>query len=230
MKNPWFKFYPTDWKGDDALRLCSPAARGLWIEILCICHQATPYGHLLIDANAPTDDELSVLTGIRFDEIPKLLGELEKKKIFSRTGKGVIYSRRMVRDAKRLSQNAKNGKNGGNPNLCKETEKSLSVNPLVKGGVKAQISESDPEIKDLYQDTSSAREESYPQAVGRRAFDIERFLTDADRAMARERAAGWDLYGLIRQFNGFVARSEVPRDPVAAFFGWLSKFTKGKKP
>jgi hypothetical protein len=66
--------------------------------------------------------------------------------------------------------------------------------------------------------------------VGRRAFDIERFLTDADRAMARERAAGWDLYGLIRQFNGFVARSEVPRDPVAAFFGWLSKFTKGKKP
>ena len=42
---PWLKFYPRDWRGDQALRLVSLHARGLWIELLCVMHEATPYGH-----------------------------------------------------------------------------------------------------------------------------------------------------------------------------------------
>jgi hypothetical protein len=45
-KRPAFQFYPGDWLRDMALRSCSMEARGLWIEMLCLMHDAVPYGHL----------------------------------------------------------------------------------------------------------------------------------------------------------------------------------------
>jgi hypothetical protein len=32
----WSKFYWSDWDGDMRLRLCSLAAQGLWMQMLCI--------------------------------------------------------------------------------------------------------------------------------------------------------------------------------------------------
>jgi len=47
--NPWMKFYPADWRSDPMLRLCSLAARGLWAEMICLMHEAEPYGSLLVN-------------------------------------------------------------------------------------------------------------------------------------------------------------------------------------
>jgi hypothetical protein len=49
--NPWMKFYPADWRSDPMLRLCSLAARGLWAEMICLMHEAEPYGSLLVNGN-----------------------------------------------------------------------------------------------------------------------------------------------------------------------------------
>lgn len=119
-KEPWFKFYPSDWRGDPRLRMCSIGARGLWIEMIGLMHEATPYGHLVVSAVAPTDAQLSVLTGTSPDQLPGLLGELESAGVFSRTSQGVIFSRRMTRDDKKKREAKRNGKNGGNPALIKE--------------------------------------------------------------------------------------------------------------
>ena len=97
-KNPWFKFCPSDWRGDPKLRMCSIAARGLWIEMMCIMHEAKPYGHLLIEGESVSDAELARAIGMDAGEVETLIAELEKWAVFSRNGKGVIYSRRMVRD------------------------------------------------------------------------------------------------------------------------------------
>jgi hypothetical protein len=43
------KFYPSDWRSDPMLRLCSLAARGLWMEMMCLMHEAEPYGSLLVN-------------------------------------------------------------------------------------------------------------------------------------------------------------------------------------
>jgi hypothetical protein len=145
MTRPWFKFFPADWKADNQLKLCSPAARGLWIEMLCICHEATPYGHFLIQGQQPTDTELSVLTGIPVDQITTLIGELDKRGIFSKTSKGVIYSRKLVRDEKKSSEGKKNGKNGGNPKLSKHSRKSSTLNPKDNGWDNTQK----PEAREL---------------------------------------------------------------------------------
>jgi len=44
MKRPSFQFYPGDWQNDHKLRSCSPVARCLWLELLCIFHQSDNYG------------------------------------------------------------------------------------------------------------------------------------------------------------------------------------------
>ena len=138
MSNPWMKFYPSDWRSDPRLRICSLAARGLWMEMLAIMHEATPYGHLLISGIPPTDAQLAVLAGAPSDQIPELIGELETAGVFSRTRSGAIYSRRMTRDFKKSEKNRKNGKLGGNPILCNERDNPPPLNPTDNGGVKTQ--------------------------------------------------------------------------------------------
>ena len=51
-KRPSFQFYPDDWRADNELHICSLAARGLWIEMMMIMHNATPYGTLLARGGA----------------------------------------------------------------------------------------------------------------------------------------------------------------------------------
>lgn len=44
MKRPSFQFYPADWKNNSKLRRCSEAARGAWVDILCLLHDFDEYG------------------------------------------------------------------------------------------------------------------------------------------------------------------------------------------
>jgi hypothetical protein len=43
---PAFQFYPADWRNNAKLRRCSEAARGAWIDVLCILHDSDEYGVL----------------------------------------------------------------------------------------------------------------------------------------------------------------------------------------
>jgi len=113
MKRPAFMFYPGDWLRNIRLRTCSIAARGLWMDMLCLMHQGEPYGHLALgiqkdpagDANedvlrAILPANLARMVGSTEKEVSGLLRELEEAGAFSRTADGTIYSRRMVRDEK----------------------------------------------------------------------------------------------------------------------------------
>jgi hypothetical protein len=44
MRRPSFQFYPADWRNNAKLRRCSDAARGAWMDVLCILHDADEYG------------------------------------------------------------------------------------------------------------------------------------------------------------------------------------------
>jgi hypothetical protein len=46
MSRPSFQFYPKDWRNNANLRRCSPAARGAWIDVLCVLHDSDEYGIL----------------------------------------------------------------------------------------------------------------------------------------------------------------------------------------
>lgn len=98
---PWMKFYPRDWRGDQALRLVSLQARGLWIEAMCLMHEATPYGHLLVGGQPLSDDALARVVGSSAEEVQALLVELRAAGVCRTTRAGVIYSKRMTDDQKR---------------------------------------------------------------------------------------------------------------------------------
>jgi hypothetical protein len=126
-KNPAFQFYPGDWQHDSSLRSCSLAAKGLWIEMICIMHQATPYGYFLVNQKTPSRLTCSRLFGCTPDEYEGYLRELEEMGVFSKDDEGRIFSRRMIKDEYIRKVRRDAGLKGGNPNL---THKNL-LNQMV---------------------------------------------------------------------------------------------------
>lgn len=117
-RNPYMKFYARDWRGDGALRMCSFAARGLWVDLLTLMHdEGQPYGCLTVNGVSPSAAQLGRMLGSAPKDIEKLTAELERAGIFSRDQAGVIFSRRMVRDKAKAEFDKANGKRGGNPTL-----------------------------------------------------------------------------------------------------------------
>ena len=99
-KLPFLQFYTKDWRSDEELRACGLAARGLWMELICLMHTADPRGYLIGKDGPPNSRQLTALVGATEKEIRELLAELERNGVFSRTESGVIFSRKMVKSAR----------------------------------------------------------------------------------------------------------------------------------
>jgi hypothetical protein len=115
-KRPALQFYIGDWKKDPELRACSLAARGLWVDMICIMYESERRGYLLVRNRPPTTAELARNVGADAAEVRTLLAELENAGVYSIVD-GVIVCRRMVRDAELSEKNKANGSKGGNPSL-----------------------------------------------------------------------------------------------------------------
>ncbi|CAB4159796.1 hypothetical protein UFOVP726_24 [uncultured Caudovirales phage] len=114
MKRPAFQFYPGDWRNDLALRKCSLAARGMWVEIMCIAHECEPYGTLRHNGEPLRADDIAGLVGMCSPrEAKALIDELVRKGVAKLDADGVIYSKRMVRDEEIRNARAEGGKAGG---------------------------------------------------------------------------------------------------------------------
>lgn len=134
----WTKFFWSDWDTDPALRLCSFGAQGLWMRMLCIAAAHDQIGYVAVAGRGLNETSIARMTGGSESEVRDLLGELDQNGVFSRDRQGRIYSRRMINDAKRAAIAKKNGKQGGNPSLSKDTTNSTSDNPQDNGGLKTQ--------------------------------------------------------------------------------------------
>jgi hypothetical protein len=103
----WTKFYWGDWMSDAQLRRCSPAARALWMDMLCIAAQHDPVGFVAVRGEPLQPEEIARMTGFPAAAVVDLLTELERNGVYSRDRQGRIYSRRMVRDANRSNEGRK---------------------------------------------------------------------------------------------------------------------------
>lgn len=141
-KLPWFKFYPADWRAEPALRMVSLEARGLWIECMCLMHEAEPYGHLIVRGATLETAQLAAIVGAPEQTVRACLHELEEAGVLSVKPDGNIYCRRMVRDAKNRDRARNHGKKGGSPLLKKQVASNvyeLPLNPSLKGEDKAPL-------------------------------------------------------------------------------------------
>lgn len=145
----WTRFFWSDWETDQALRLCSFGAQGLWMRLLCIAAAHDPIGYVAVAGRGLDETDIARMTGGTESEVHALLGELDRNGVFSRDRHGRIYSRRMVTDARKAAIAKKNGKSGGNPSLAKDKGNPASDNPMDKPRLKAQ------EPLSTYPDTST---------------------------------------------------------------------------
>lgn len=175
------KFFPSDWRADPALRMCSIGARGLWMEMLCVMHEATPRGALVINGKALAPRQIASLAGCALDEAEAMIAELEDAGVFSRESDGTIISRRMQRDAEKEARDKANGKTGGNPRLKREDKS--GANPPANPEDKAQKPEARSQIPD--EDTGK------PASSGAGPLEID--LIEAERRCSE--AAGTDRLG-----------------------------------
>jgi hypothetical protein len=114
-KMPFMKFFPRDWMGDDRLRLCSVAARGLWIDLLCLMHSAPRRGYLQTATGIPLPlEQIARMAGCSTDEASRLLQELISSGVCDCSEHGLVYSRRMVREAGISLVRSEIGRKGAN--------------------------------------------------------------------------------------------------------------------
>lgn len=109
----WRKWVPKAWLSDTQLRLCSPLARSLWIDMLNIMMESVMCGYLVNpDRKAMPTADLATVFGQPVEIVEKLLAELKSRRVYSVDNKGRIFSRRIVREENEAEIGAKAGKEG----------------------------------------------------------------------------------------------------------------------
>lgn len=205
----WAKFSWDAWENDPGLALCGMAAQGFWMRLLCLA--AKSGGYVRIGDQTPTTGDLAVLVRAPESDVIHWLSELESKGVFSRTGRGVIYCRRMVRACK----NRDNGSHGGNPILLNAKE---NRNPVIA----ESETESETEKKEP---NGSAGSDDFEQAW--KAFPE----TGRKRSSRQKSAPAWAKAAKrvgprrLREAVGYYADSEDARKEggkfVPGFDRWL---------
>jgi hypothetical protein len=131
------KWYWRDFDADQGLRACSHGAQALWMRLMSIAAQNEPVGYVSINGVPLSVADIAQQTGWTQEEATAEIAELERRGVFSRDRRGCIYSRRIVKDQKRLRCARDNGKLGGNPTLVatagNHNGKSASDNHQDKG-------------------------------------------------------------------------------------------------
>lgn len=100
-KLPYIPFYTGDWLKDPALTICTPATRGVWIDLLCAMHDLNQSGEL-----CGTAEQFARIARCSAVEITHAMSDLQTTgaaDVEFRGGKYVAKCRRMVRAA-RLKQ------------------------------------------------------------------------------------------------------------------------------
>ena len=187
----WSKFFWADWLGDRALRRCSAAARALWMDMLCLAAQGEPFGYLCDGDEALSEDEIARMTGFTVKHTRKLIGELERRRVFSRDERGRIFSRRMVRDAAEIVRARERGAKGGNPNLIKAA-KGREVNPALNTPPKSADARGD-NAADKAQSPES-KSQTLGEAGDTTPVARAARLMGVDAARLRRRS-GWVVFG-----------------------------------
>jgi hypothetical protein len=111
MKLFYIKFNVSDWLTDPRLSLCSPLARGVWMDLLCNMHQLDRTGEL-----RGTTDELARLARCSTQELVVALTDIQNKlagDVQQRNGSWTIANRRMKREADIREKRQQAGSIGG---------------------------------------------------------------------------------------------------------------------
>jgi hypothetical protein len=100
---PWWKFFTGDWLKDTALSKCTPAARGIWMDLLCRMREDGRRGEI-----SGTYDQLAQLSRCTTAAFKKALKEFSVTEVANVTVDNkivTVVNRRMKREHKNNKSN-----------------------------------------------------------------------------------------------------------------------------
>lgn len=155
MRKPCIQLYTRDWLTTPELRVCKPAARGLWLDLMCLACLEEPIGYVTVNGKPATvEDIVNAIAGWTIELVKEALEDLRIHGVFSVDRKGRVYSRRMVRAEKLGAISKENGKKGGNPTLRKQTQNRSGDNPLPRARAANAVADAEEDKKEGKVDTS----------------------------------------------------------------------------
>lgn len=161
---PSFQFYPGDWTRNANLRRCSPAARGVWLDVMCLMHDQDEYGILrwpLKEIAQASGASLAHLRELVDKRVMKGVdkGDCEGFVYVPRSGRKdgepvtlivpqggpIWYSTRMVRDEYVRTIRAESGANGAASKAAPKPPKGESKDPRDSSSSPTVLNTSDPD-------------------------------------------------------------------------------------
>lgn len=134
---PYLPLYVDDWMNNNKLKMCSPAAHGVMMSVMCIMHKEDNYGSILLKQRFKQTDnqiknfafQLAKLCAFDLFEIEEPLNELLESKILEIENETLIC-KRMIKDAELSKKRANSGRSGGKKTQSKN--KNISKNNQLK--------------------------------------------------------------------------------------------------
>lgn len=112
-KLPFMPLATGDWLKDPNLRRCSPQARGVFIDLLCLMWESSPRGVLGKSSSPWSLEDAAGAVGGNQDVTLGCIKELLAKGPLARSKRtGRVFSRRMVRDELKRRRQARGGRKG----------------------------------------------------------------------------------------------------------------------
>lgn len=217
---PAFQFYYKDWLSDTALRCCSLAARGLWMDMLCIMWTAPRRGYLETAKGPILPETLARMVGATDAEAMRSLCELDAAGVYETDSNGTIYCRRMMREACGTDAKSEAGKraarmrwgmrNDGSPSASASASPSASASSSTTKPVQGGAGGGAPPAQD------DEREEPASPEVGVRLAKLLQAALRENHPNTRPTATAHDAEH-IRQ-----VASRLPEPDLEAMIRWAA--------
>lgn len=193
MKRPSFQFYPADWRNNAKLRRCSEAARGAWMDVLCVLHDGDEYGVVrwpLVDVARAAGVPLKMLRELAAKDVLKGADSAAARYVYTprhagRDGEPVVlvepgdgpcwYCSRLVRDEWIRQRRGKSTQFDGGNQPPKPAPKPPIGDGLGDGSTSTSTSTSKSNTP-LPPDGGTARPGTNPRKAG--AIALQTFLED----------------------------------------------------
>lgn len=140
-KLPFMQLFPGDWLKDPAVRMLSPAARGIWWDLICIMHEGGRSGVV-----AGTAEMLSRAVGCQASELCGAVNEFQVCNtcgvVQDDNGRITLTNRRMAREAKEREDGARRqqdfrDRKASNATVTAQSPPILQTSEVQKGSDKA---------------------------------------------------------------------------------------------
>lgn len=126
-KRPAILWYVGDWRKDSGVQALDYEARGVWFELIQFMYESERRGYLTLNGKKYPDEALAQALGLPLEKTKQILTKILDYGVASKNDQGVMYCRRMVRDADLSQKRAESGKKGGKKSVAVKNTKQILI-------------------------------------------------------------------------------------------------------